>query len=157
MGVKFPLFSGCPLPVEFLGDIRDRFPRWLSPESSLPKVSSLQYLLLNLTDPIDWNDSRIQSWSGSGRAENRAYVIKAIKIWKRMVALKDCALDLVNDLEKGKKRDTLSLRTVGVEHDSTVLPTSRKDIMEQLEGQEWHFLAELGRVSQSGWMSGRSL
>lgn len=66
--------------------VNKAYTSWMSPAPS--SVSSIPPSpLVDITDPIDWDDARIQSWTGLEREQNIEYYDKALEVWKVIGAL----------------------------------------------------------------------
>ncbi|RSH91720.1 hypothetical protein EHS25_009089 [Saitozyma podzolica] len=131
------------------------FSSWLSPGPSSPTIIRPSPLLEIEADeegneiPIEWEDPRIQSWSGEERAENWEWFEKAVEVHKGIAALEGLA-ELSAQLPEGADPKGMVIsRTPGQK--SNLAPRPMSEIRRQLSNDVERMKGEL-EEGKPGWL-----
>lgn len=129
-----PTVAGPPMSPNSLNRA---YTSWLSPATS-SSTSIAPSPIVDITDPINWDDPRIQSWSGVERDQNYEYYDKAQEVWKSLGVL-DGIAQLKSQLGDGADPQAL----IKIEGDVGAQPRPMSEIKKKMEDDVEKTKAEL--------------
>ncbi|KAI9633909.1 uncharacterized protein MKK02DRAFT_38581 [Dioszegia hungarica] len=144
--------TSYPIPTDALDQL---YTSWISPSSSSagsPGISPLVNITERHVGPIDWNDARIQSWSGPERAQNQQYaeITAGWRARSQLDALKDRRFCPRRQGDPREEVNVISLQPRWFGLKAKREKRQHKDVLKDLEDAERVYAAIMARKTMAG-------